>query len=269
MSTIAPVVTPRFAVRAAVPGVLLLLLALAYTALLPLAPSLADQSGIAELAINGGERGRVVIPGEALDCAEQTGRTVCSVDVLDRELRVVMTPGAGGGVQCSADYAGSSRDCVITYYSYASPAGVALSDGLALTREEFDRVAAEAMPWWRFDNGMPLVLPVVLLVFPLAAALVVGFGGRRRVERPGLLVAGIGVGWFALHVGLLALLGTNMIELVPPVLVVAALVTFWQWTLTRPGWRTGWGHGITAFLVTTVACFVSMFVFLVAGLFVD
>ncbi|MBM7770071.1 hypothetical protein JOD54_000275 [Actinokineospora baliensis] len=272
MSTIAPaapVAAPRFTVRALVPGALLVLLLLAYASMLPMAPILADPNGISELTITRGPD-RAEIPGESLDCAPEGARTVCTVDVLDRPLRVAITPPESGSVQCFAEYAGRSRGCSVSYNRYPIfPAGANLADDLGFSAAEFDQIAAEAMPWWRLDNGLPLALPVVLLMCPLAAALVVGLSSRRSIAHPRLWVAGVGVGWVALHVGILAVVNTTMFDLVQPVLVVAAVLMFWQWALTRPGWRTGWVRAITAFLVTTVACFVSMFVFLFAAMYID
>ncbi|GAA3017375.1 hypothetical protein [Actinokineospora globicatena] len=279
MSTIAPVTTPDVAapsvtVRALVPGGLIVLLFLACGVLALLAPNRDDGRGISRITIEHADGLYALIPGEVLDCVRQDDRTaVCTMDVLGKPLRVATTYDEypSRDATCVASYAGQARSCVPNYSSDTSLSlGAVLADGLGLTRAEFDTVAAGAMPWWRFDNGMPIVVPFMLFVLPLAAALVVGFSGPAPAAKATLLMVGVAVGWLALLAFSKALFSGVFADWLQPAAVIGGCtVLAWQWALTRPGWRTGWARGVVAYVAGTVPCVVALAFMLVGGGYVD
>ncbi|WP_143073464.1 hypothetical protein [Actinokineospora terrae] len=172
---------------------------------------------------------------------------------------------------CLAAYAGQAHPCLPNFGSNAHlSVNAAMTDGLGLTRAQFDLAAAKGMPWWRLGSGMPIVVPFMVFVLPLAAALVVGFSRREPTAKARLLLAATTVGWVAV-LAFTNALGNGLFGglLVPAAMVGTAVVMAWQWALTRPAWRVGLARGVVAYLAATVPCVVALIFSLVGGGYVD
>ncbi|GAA3017385.1 hypothetical protein [Actinokineospora globicatena] len=266
MTTTAP---PGVTARALVPGGLLVLLFLAVGVLALLAPRTGDDADISEIHIALGSVHDMTVPHEVLECARQDRTATCTVDILGEPLRVAMTHGGTDGdryASCSATYAGRSTSCAPSYAMDPDYTVGAYLPGLDLTPEEFELAADQVVPWWRFQEGGHILLPVVVFVLPLVAALVVGFTGRTRAAEAPLLMMATAVGWFALLVFATAVHTDRMIDLLIPAAVIGGItVVAWQWALTRPGWRTGFARGLETLVLSGLTCVTAMVFVLLGG----
>ncbi|GLW95370.1 hypothetical protein [Actinokineospora globicatena] len=259
--------TPRLTPRAALPGVLLLVLFGACVLLAVAAPSRGYEQ-IHYVAVATDQDNWATIPRAALSCAEVDRTETCAVDVVGRRLEVLLRRGVtdGGPISCTANYAGAPKPCDATFaYSEGGDGAVAvLSMGIGLTPAE-----AELLPKWSIPAGVVAVGLGVVGLLATAAALVAGFGGRKPVDNGFTLIWTAGLGWFVLLFAALALLGGTLDALArPETVLVAVLLVVWQWTLTRPGYRLGVARAVGAFLMTAVTGVVAAYVFLIAGGFI-
>ncbi|MBM7770069.1 hypothetical protein JOD54_000273 [Actinokineospora baliensis] len=263
--------TSRFTARSALPGALLLVLFGICLVLVVTAPT-REYEQIHDVAVNNGQDNWVTLPRAALSCVQVGLVETCVVDVVGRPLEVAMTRPATetGAISCTARYGGKPRMCEATFAYGPSGDGAAarLPAGIGLSNAEIDRLADE-WPRVSLPAGLEWVPLAATGALALLAALVAGFGGRRPTDEWRAVVWTTGLGWLVLMVFAIALLGGTIDAIAHPAnALVGVLLMFWQWTLTRPGYRYGIGRALGAFAVTAVATGAALFTFLVAGSFI-